>query len=265
MNRDALQARVPERIPFDRVADVYDATRGLPPRVLARATGVLSELLRGRRVLEVGVGTGRYAVPLQKSGIRVVGVDIAPRMVERGLQKGMRDVVFADGARLPFRDKSFEAATTNHVLHLVADWRNVLREIERVLRPEGFYFSVVERDQGTPMSERYREIARGLGYTRLDPGLHERDFPDLVPPARVITTAHHEERVSADKILDTIFEQRLYAFLWKVPDDLHAKVMAAMRKEFGGTTRDRGFDLDVVIWTRPQVGVLARAAPVTAS
>src|SRR3990170_2085303 len=116
-----------ERISFDRVADVYDETRGLPPTPLAKAVGVLAEELQGKRVLEIGVGTGRYAVPLQKSGIRVVGVDIAPKMVERGLAKGLRDVVFADGARLPFRDGSFDAATSNHVLHLVPDWRGGLR------------------------------------------------------------------------------------------------------------------------------------------
>ena len=86
-----------ERVSFDRVADRYDETRGLPPTPLAKAIGVLAEELQGKRVLEIGVGTGRYAVPLQKSGIEVVGVDIAPKMVARGLEKGMRDVVFADG------------------------------------------------------------------------------------------------------------------------------------------------------------------------
>ena len=250
---------MPERIPFDRVADRYDETRGLPPRAMAKAIGVLAEALQGKRVLEVGVGTGRYAVPLQKSGIEVVGVDIAPRMVARGLEKGLRDVVFADGAHLPFRDASFDAATTNHVLHLVADWRVVLREIERVLRPQGTYFTLIERHRATPLSDRYREIARGFGYTRTDPGVHEREFPDLVPPVRVVRAAHHEESIPADRILNTIFEQRLYAFLWRVPDDVHAKVMEALRRQFGGTELDRGFDLDVVNWTRPQLAALARA------
>src|SRR3990172_7379881 len=93
-----------ERISFDRVADVYDETRGLPPRVLAKAAGFLAKELQGKRVLEIGVGTGRIAVPLQKSGINLVGIDIAPQMVAHGREKGLRSVVFADGARLPFRD-----------------------------------------------------------------------------------------------------------------------------------------------------------------
>src|SRR2546428_6035257 len=136
---------MPGRISFDRVAAVYDETRGLPPTPMAKAIGVLAEELQGKRVLEIGVGTGRYAVPLQKSGIEVIGVDIAPKMVARGLEKGLRDVVFADGARLPFRDATFDAVASNHVLHLVPDWRGVLGEAHRVLRDGGPYFSVFER------------------------------------------------------------------------------------------------------------------------
>jgi len=246
-----------ERVSFDRIADVYDETRGLPPRVLAKAIGVLAEALEGKRVLEVGVGTGRYAVPLQKSGIEVVGVDIAPRMVARALEKGLRGVVFADGAQLPFRSESFDAATTNHVLHLVPDWQRVLREIDRVLRPGGSYFTVIERHRGTMLTERYREIARGLDYTSLDPGVHEREFPDLVAPARVIRAVHHEEFGSADRILDTVFENRQYAFLWKVPDEIHAAAMAELRREYSGRQLDRSFDLEIAWWTRPQVALLA--------
>ncbi len=249
-----------ERVSFDRIADVYDETRGLPPRVLAKTIGVLAEALEGKRVLEVGVGTGRYAVPLQKSGIEVVGVDIAPRMVARGLAKGLRDVVFGDGAHLPFRDETFDAATTNHVLHLVADWRTVLREVERVLRPDGSYFTVIEEYLGTQLSERYREIARRLGYTHLDPGVHENDFPRVVPPNKVVRVAHHEESIRADEVLGTIFQPRLYAFLWKIPEDIHAEVMRAMREEFGGKTLRRGLDLDIAVWSRPQLSMLARTA-----
>src|SRR2546428_7212141 len=120
---------MPGRLSFDRVAAIYDETRSLAPRAMARVLAVLVDELHGKQVLEIGVGTGRYAVPLQKSGIRVVGVDISRKMVEVGLTKGLRDVVFADAARLPFRSKSFDVATTNHVLHLISDWRYVLMQI----------------------------------------------------------------------------------------------------------------------------------------
>src|SRR5438128_2316978 len=87
---------MPGRLSFDRVAAIYDETRSLAPRAMARVLAALVDELHGKRVLEIGVGTGRYAVPLQKSGIRVIGVDISRKMVEIGLAKGLRDVVFAD-------------------------------------------------------------------------------------------------------------------------------------------------------------------------
>ncbi len=246
-----------ERISFDRVAAVYDETRGLPPTPLAKAIGVLAEGLQGKTVLEIGVGTGRYAVPLQKSGIRVVGVDIASKMVARGLEKGLRNVVFADGARLPFRDASFDAVTTNHVLHLVPDWRSVLAEAHRVLRPAGVYFSLFEHHREATLTDRYREIARNLGYTRQDPGMHERDFPKLVRPARMVLAARYLEHVPSRGALETL-DQRLYAFLWKVPDDIHRQVMLILKNEFNGKDLDRSFDLEIAFWTRDQVAQLGR-------
>src|SRR3989442_2547765 len=136
--RDAM----PGRLSFDRVAAIYDETRGLAPRAMARVLAVLVDQLQGRRVLEVGVGTGRYAVPLQKSGVRVVGVDISRKMVEFGLAKGLRDVVFADAARLPFVSGAFDVATTNHVLHLIPDWRDAPRR--RAPGTPVVYLTVIE-------------------------------------------------------------------------------------------------------------------------
>src|SRR3972149_9727265 len=120
------RSAMPVRLSFDRVASIYDETRGLSPKVLSHVLGILVDQLQGKKVLEDGVGTGGYAVPLQKSGIQVVGVDISQKMVEHGLRKGLHHVVLADGARLPFTPRTFDVATTNHVLPLVPDWRGVL-------------------------------------------------------------------------------------------------------------------------------------------
>src|SRR5438552_15364046 len=97
---------MPGRLSFDRVAAIYDETRGLAPRAMSRALAVLVDELHGKRVREVGLGTGRYAVPLQKSGIRVDGVDFSRKMVEFGLARGRRGVVLSDAARLPFASGS---------------------------------------------------------------------------------------------------------------------------------------------------------------
>src|SRR3989442_11654166 len=158
--RPPMPGMLPGHLSFDRVATIYDETRSLPPRAMARVLAVLVDELHGKQVLEIGVGTGRYAVPLQKSGIRVVGGDISRKMVEVGLTKGLRDVVFADAARLPFRSKSFDVATTNHVLRLISDWRDGLMEIARVTR--GTYCTIIERsDRVDTIKREYDALVKG--------------------------------------------------------------------------------------------------------
>src|SRR5438876_324390 len=174
---------VPGHLSFDRVATIYDETRSLAPRAMARLLAVLVDELHRKRVLEIGVGTGRYAVPLQKSGIRVVGVDISRLMVEFGLAKGLRDVVFAEGAHLPCGARSLDVATTNHVLHLVPNWREGFAEIARVTQE--MYFTVIERSQRVDSIQRdYDDLLREAAYEYHHPRIHERDLPSLVKPAK---------------------------------------------------------------------------------
>src|ERR1700704_1740487 len=153
---------MPGRLSFGRVAAVYDVTRALSPPAMSRVFAVLVEELLGKRVLEVGVGTGRYAVPLQKSGIRVLGVAISRHMVKLGLAKGLRDIVFADGARLPFVPRAFDVATTNHVLHLISNWTDVLEEIARVTRDT--FFSVIEQTESPSIHSEYDALVREAGF-----------------------------------------------------------------------------------------------------
>jgi len=248
---------MPGRLSFDRVAAIYDETRSLAPRAMARVLAVLVDELHGKQVLEIGVGTGRYAVPLQKSGIRVVGVDISRKMVEIGLAKGLRDVIFADAARLPFRSKSFDVATTNHVLHLIANWREVFMEIARVTRET--YFTVIERSQRVDSIQRdYDMFAREAGYEYHHPGIHERDLPNLVKPDMVIPVGPFHETVPADTILEE-FTGRAYSCQWDVPDPIHRDAMTRLRQQWGGKDYERSYSLEVTFWRIERIPELARA------
>ncbi|MEE9592171.1 MAG: class I SAM-dependent methyltransferase, partial [Thermoplasmata archaeon] len=77
------------RTNFDRIAHRYDETRTLPSSQMEAVMGhLVSALSSYDRVLEVGVGTGRFAIPLQRAGIPLIGVDISARMVARAREKG---------------------------------------------------------------------------------------------------------------------------------------------------------------------------------
>ncbi len=64
----------------DRIAEVYDE---LFPEPAQASIEVLSELAAGGPALELGIGSGRVALPLSRSGVRVVGIDASEAMLAK--------------------------------------------------------------------------------------------------------------------------------------------------------------------------------------
>lgn len=83
--------------------------------------------------LEIGVGTGRFAVPL---GINV-GVEPAKAMADRARKRGIK-VYEAKAEKLPFADASFDFVLIVATLCFVQDPLQALREAKRVLKPGGY-------------------------------------------------------------------------------------------------------------------------------
>lgn len=74
----------------DRIADAYDSwfTRA-DPEMIER----LVELSAGGKALELGIGTGRVALPLRARGVEIHGIDASPAMVDRLREKpGGQDI-----------------------------------------------------------------------------------------------------------------------------------------------------------------------------
>jgi SAM-dependent methyltransferase len=131
-----------ESVNFDRAAGYYDATRALPAATMAQLNRLLAAELAGRQpCLEIGVGSGRFALPLRASGIAMAGTDISAAMLRRlaGNAGGVSPfpLAQADATRLPFSAGTFGSVLAVHVLHLIPDWRVAVDEAARVLRPGG--------------------------------------------------------------------------------------------------------------------------------
>ena len=98
--------------------------------------------LAGLRVLDVGCGDGAYAMVAAQRGARVAGVDTSPQMIEAAQRRAVEqdvqiDLRVADAAALPFDDGSFDVVLAVTVLCFVADANMALRELARVLAPDG--------------------------------------------------------------------------------------------------------------------------------
>ncbi len=76
---------MPEDFFGERVAERYDESLGemADPAVLVQTVDFLAELARGGEALELGIGTGRIALPLSARGVRVHGIDLSEAMVAR--------------------------------------------------------------------------------------------------------------------------------------------------------------------------------------
>lgn len=104
-----------------------------------RAVGV-EQWPRDAQVLEFFCGRGNGLVALERLGFtRLQGVDLSPRLV--GLYHGRGRCSAGDCRALPFRSRSYDVAIVQGGLHhlpdLVADLPIVLREVQRVLKPDG--------------------------------------------------------------------------------------------------------------------------------
>lgn len=109
------------------------------------AYAVLAEpLVRNKRVLEIGCGSGYGADYLSKSASSIVAIDISPDGISYCQDKyGKDNLIFmpADGLKLPFKSDSFDIVLSFQVIEHV-DPRNVLNylsEIKRVLNREGVF------------------------------------------------------------------------------------------------------------------------------
>lgn len=95
----------------------------------------------GRRILDVGCGSGQYAAELLGRGADVVGFDGSAKLVELARQRvgGAADLRVHDlGGPLDWLgDESVDDAVMALVLHHLEDPVPALREIHRVLRPDG--------------------------------------------------------------------------------------------------------------------------------
>ena len=70
----------------DRIAGVYDEL--YTPASVSERVDILAELAAGGRALELGIGTGKYALPLAARGVEVHGIDASQAMVDELRAKG---------------------------------------------------------------------------------------------------------------------------------------------------------------------------------
>jgi ubiquinone/menaquinone biosynthesis C-methylase UbiE len=224
-------------VSFDRAADYYDATRGLPDDARDRLAGILAAELAGRGpCLEIGVGTGRIALPLHERGVALAGLDVAPAMLQRLIANaGGRPpfpLMLADATRLPLAGSSFGAVLASHVLHLIPEWRAAVDEAMRVLRPRGVLLADFGGPTPTPWGEPCHERLQRHGVFHIRPGV---SAPEDVAAhlaqqvrARPLRPVAVSFRRSLGQDLHD-WERQIHAWTWPYPLDQMREACADIR------------------------------------
>lgn len=107
----------------------------------------LCPLVPGARLLDLGCGTGRHAVPLAEQGYRVTGVELSPLYVEKARERAARkgvevEIVHQDMRSLAYEDE-FDGVLcmfNSFGYFDAADNRKVLQLLRRAVKPGGWVF-----------------------------------------------------------------------------------------------------------------------------
>lgn len=129
---------------YQRISQIYDLMEILQERRYLPWRERMWALVRGPEVLEVGVGTGKNFAFYPKE-VRVTGVDLTPGMLDRARKRAVilkRNVtlLLGDTQNLNFPNSSFDSVVATFVFCSVSDPMLGLRELGRVVKPDGQIF-----------------------------------------------------------------------------------------------------------------------------
>jgi ubiquinone/menaquinone biosynthesis C-methylase UbiE len=226
-----------ERVPFDRAVDFYDQTRGFPPGEEAHITALIAragELQPETRLLEVGIGTGRIAVPLAQHCRNIYGLDLSLPMMQRLRAKAGNDsirLVRGDAAALPFPAASFERVLTVHILHLVPDLAAVLAEIARVMSPGGclLHCKQIGSNVFRPLHDVWNSVLnrqkQAERWSQIESMITAAGWQQIGDKY----THNFERQRSPQNEIDNL-KNRISSSTWPLTDEEHSRGLAAVEK-----------------------------------
>jgi SAM-dependent methyltransferase len=141
------------------------------PTANPRSEIAIGLLGKGERLLDIGCWDGRFLEKIRDAGLykELVGADLVLEGVNLVREKGFDAyVVDLNAGTLPFPDNHFDAVTIIAVLEHIFDPYSIIREIRRVLRPNGIL--VIDVPNVAAFTNRIRILFGRIPVTSHDAG-----------------------------------------------------------------------------------------------
>ncbi|NMG09561.1 class I SAM-dependent methyltransferase [Brasilonema sp. UFV-L1] len=255
---------------YDNIAQIYDRTRWLTESVAEEVADFILKLVCATpetSFLEPGVGTGLNVLPFVKRGYSVTGIDISSEMLAQFRQKFNETpqnlkLIHADASHLPFLDNSFDVVLTVHMLHFVSDWRAFLDDINRVLKPGGFYLNC--QWITPPARKEFEDYFRAI-LAKYEGGKQESKRINAIIQEIDVEEYFYGRGVKSNyfiakewtvkntvRELLSFLKSRAYGLCWQVPDEMFNEIMNELEefciKHYGSLEEVLSSEAKFEIW-----------------
>lgn len=152
---------------WDLYAPIYERAMRSDRKMYQFMYDRIPETIRNKDVLEIATGPGLLAKHVASASKTIIATDYSEGMIaqaKKGVYPTKLRFEVADATALPYKDDSFDAVIISNALHIIPEPERALREIDRVLRPDGVLIApnFVEH-KGTAASRIWSGILRIAG------------------------------------------------------------------------------------------------------
>ncbi|MFW9914989.1 MAG: class I SAM-dependent methyltransferase [Candidatus Thorarchaeota archaeon] len=237
-------------ISFDRIATDYDRTRWVPSKLRDKFFNKLIDevpLSTESQIFELGVGTGRLAIPFSRLGYKMFGIDVSLLMLKEAIQNRGKDhkklyLLQADANSLPIKEKSFDFCLFVHILHLLENWKGVIDSVERVLKKQNLAHSTLHVSWHDLEPFRLYWNAIGRGETRRIGAKNPEEVVDYLQDSKGYHCDHFEFEENAGTALwedaVNLIQEKAFSSQWGIQTEQHQAALEEVKQKMKGKEKE---------------------------